>query len=254
MYRLQNWLLRHPVVGDGGWALLLLLLGVREAVVLPGPGLAQPVGRLALAAVLAALMMVRRRHPDLAVTAAIVLGAGLLLTRAPPEPLDLGFLVLARWGACFGSCGVGRAVLVSALLVGPVAVWRGLGDGELDACSAGQLAVIAVLGSLPWLLCWGWGRWARVRRAAATELTDRVVQAETELAGEAARNRIADELHDVIAHELTAMTVQAGSAEYVALLAPQAAGEAARGIAALGRSLLAELDRLARLSGGQAQL
>ncbi len=66
----------------------------------------------------------------------------------------------------------------------------------------------------------GWGMWVRARRELVAELRDRVERAETEQAlrvdrarlGE--RERIAREMHDVLAHRLSLLSLHAGALEY----------------------------------------
>jgi len=63
---------------------------------------------------------------------------------------------------------------------------------------------------------------------------------------------IADDLHDVIAHALSAMTVQATGAARLALTRPDHAATAFEAIEAAGREALGELRRLLRLGGAAA--
>ena len=77
---------------------------------------------------------------------------------------------------------------------------------------------------------------ARVEDAFATERSTR-----------AERDRIAREIHDVLAHSLSLMVVQAAVAENAVDGDPTAAKRAARDVQAAGRCALGEIGRLVRL-------
>jgi signal transduction histidine kinase len=68
--------------------------------------------------------------------------------------------------------------------------------------------------------------------------------AEAEAAAQEERTRIAGELHDVVAHALSAMTVQATAARRLAARDPQRAGMAFAAVEGTGREALTELRRL----------
>jgi signal transduction histidine kinase len=88
------------------------------------------------------------------------------------------------------------------------------------------------------------------RRARAAELEERArrLEREREDAERAAvaeeRRRIARELHDVIAHSITLMTVQAGAARVLLAEDPDRAREPVVSVEETGRRALAELRRL----------
>jgi signal transduction histidine kinase len=97
-----------------------------------------------------------------------------------------------------------------------------------------------------WLL----GDRARVQRALAAELAERAVRLERERAGEAQRAvaseraRIARELHDVVAHHVSMMVVQAEAGPVAVEGDPGRAAGAFEAIAATGRQALVEMRRL----------
>jgi signal transduction histidine kinase len=105
----------------------------------------------------------------------------------------------------------------------------------------------------------GWLVGARRR-----QLRDQVEQArrraqlaeeEAELASVAERLRIAQELHDVVAHSMSVIAVQAGVGEHLQRSQPEEAAKALDAIADTSRSTLAELRRLLsgmRDAGGDA--
>ena len=94
------------------------------------------------------------------------------------------------------------------------------------------------------------GRTARSRSRLAGELHEaavranerRAVAAERAVAEE--RKRIAREMHDVVAHSMSVMVVQAGGARRILERDPLRAREAAELIAATGREALVELQRV----------
>jgi signal transduction histidine kinase len=102
-------------------------------------------------------------------------------------------------------------------------------------------------------LVWGFGRVLRLReekvaeaeaRAARiqAEQQDRAVQAVTE-----ERQRIARELHDVIAHSVSVMTVQAGAVRRLLLPEQEKERAALETVEATGRQALTEMRRLVGL-------
>lgn len=83
---------------------------------------------------------------------------------------------------------------------------------------------------------WALGEAARNRRVAIEIQANRAVTEE--------RMRIAREMHDVLAHSVSAIVVQAGAAEDVFDVSPRQARAALRTIETTGREVLAELRQL----------
>ena len=154
--------------------------------------------------------------------------------------------------------GVGIVLLVALYSVAAhcprrQAAWAGIAAGAalawpLWTATAGiapliarvQIAVVSlVLPALGWLsgdyMSELRGRAARSRREQELE-TGRAVAEE--------QARVGRELHDVIAHTLSVIVIQAGAAEDVFDARPQAARQALRSIGAAGRQALAELRRV----------
>jgi signal transduction histidine kinase len=94
------------------------------------------------------------------------------------------------------------------------------------------------------------------RQARATELADRARRLETEHETEVAaaladeRSRIARELHDVVAHCVSVMVVQAGASEAWLDRSPERAREPLRAVQETGRQAIAELTRMLGLLRG----
>ncbi|MFB6888693.1 sensor histidine kinase [Kitasatospora sp. NPDC056327] len=246
------------MVVDSVWASLVLLLGL-----LPEEG-SRNVGWRAVfdvvvAVVLPALMVFRRKYPDLTVAAATLVGLSQIALDVAPTISSIAYLVFAYTGAAFGGRWMSRLALTAGLLAGPLVFWQlhpqkaevdGLGDVRYVNYSVPEALFIGAMMTTPFILCWAWGRLTRVRRAYLVELEDRAARLERErdaqakVAVAAERARIARELHDVVAHNVSVMIVQADGAAYVLDNSPQQAKEALGTIASTGRQALVEMRRL----------
>ena len=104
--------------------------------------------------------------------------------------------------------------------------------------------------TVPFALAWVLGDSMRTRRAYYAQLEERAARLEKEreaqakVAVAAERARIARELHDVVAHNVSVMVVQADGAAYVLDAAPDQAKKALETISGTGRQALAEMRRL----------
>ncbi|WP_441245466.1 sensor histidine kinase [Kitasatospora sp. McL0602] len=250
MHRLNAWLRRHPLVVDSAWALLVLFVGLLSLI---GHATTyQTVSGAAVSFAVAGLMAVRRRYPAITTAAGVAIGLAQVAFNIIPGMSAIGFLVLAYTAAAFGPPWASRLALGMGLISGPVSIWKFYYIPEEPHSGPGfaQMAFLSVLLSTPFLLCWAWGRLTRVRRAYLVELEDRAARLERErdaqakVAVAAERARIARELHDVVAHNVSVMIVQADGAAYVMENSPQQAKEALGTIAATGRQALVEMRRL----------
>ncbi|MEO0366541.1 MAG: sensor histidine kinase [Pseudomonadota bacterium] len=100
------------------------------------------------------------------------------------------------------------------------------------------------------VLIWYFGRRMRFRGEYLRLLEERAYHlereqhAEAERAVAAERTRIAREMHDVVAHQVSLMTVQAGAARTVTETDPAAAGAAMAAVESAGRQALTEMRGL----------
>lgn len=236
------------MVVDGAWASIVLFL----ALVSNMSSGWHRTGYYLITAVMFGLMVVRRRWPGPTVVAAMLLGLLQVLANIEPDASSIGYLVFVYTGAAFAVPWISRFALVSGLLAGPLTVGmlHKTSDDGSPAHGFLQQAFVAVLLSTPFILCWAWGRLTRVRGAYLVELEDRAQRLERErdaqaqVAVAAERARIARELHDVVAHNVSVMIVQADGAAYVMDNSPQQAKEALNTIASTGRQALVEMRRL----------
>src|SRR5262249_51333183 len=120
----------------------------------------------------------------------------------------------------------------------------------LQAHSSSEAVAMAVTGGLALALCWVFGEFVGARRAYQAEVEARLHLLETErdqqakIAVAEERARIARELHDVVAHAVSVIVVQADGAAYAVRSQPELAERAVKTISATGREALTELRRL----------
>jgi signal transduction histidine kinase len=152
-----------------------------------------------------------------------------------------------------------RSFYIGGLSALFVLFWTILGTLVLESVTAVSIATTTIATVTPFLI----GREMRTRRERAEELRQKVADAEREReesarrAVEAERARIARELHDVVAHQMTVMTIQAEGARRIADGADPRVLEALDTIKATGHSALAEMRRvvgLLRETEGAAEL
>ena len=124
-------------------------------------------------------------------------------------------------------------------------MWRPLSISLLDWIITGTIIFAG-----PSLIAWVLGDSMRYRRAYYAALEDRAARLERErdaqaqIAAAAERARIARELHDVVAHNVSVMVVQADGASYALDRSPERARQALAAISSTGRQALAEMRRM----------
>lgn len=136
-----------------------------------------------------------------------------------------------------------RAVLGIALVV--CGMWLAIGVDVLrgtDHYQSTDVPWIGMLIGLPGVLGLLFGSRTRSLRAAEARAERLEVDRREAIAEE--RTRIARELHDVLAHSVSVMTVQAGAAEEMLRVDPARALEPVRAVQETGRQALVEMKRL----------
>jgi len=186
----------------------------------------------------------RRTYPILVVL--VIVASGIAQAAAG---ISLHTAVAPVVGIFVASWSVGayetrsRAVLGLTLLVCGVwlatgiDVWRGT-----DHYSGTDIPWIGALVATPGILGIAFG--ARTRSLHRAEARAAQLELERREAIVAERARIARELHDVIAHSVSVMTVQAGAAEEMLKHDPARALEPVRAVQETGRQALVEMKRL----------
>ncbi len=237
--RLVAWPRVHVLLLDVLGALTLTFVCVATAT-------ATGRGAVLVSAVMCLPLALRRVRPEL--SGGLVAAGGLLQPALAPDPQVANVAVLialyslAAYAAPWASRG-GLLLGLFGALVAPVRYV--LPSVDLLNTIAAAL-FIAVLVVATWLL----GRLRRASRENEMALVERArlleVERENEsrLAATAERQRIAREMHDVVAHSLSVIIAQADGGRYAADANPAAAAAALGTISATGRQALADMRNL----------
>lgn len=218
-----------------GLVVLLAVLGL-----LAGQG---GLPAFAVGVAMAAALFFRRTHPSAVAVVVAALALLQVIVGWGPLGYDIGVLIalysVVKYAArsrdgILAGLGAATGVLLSALTwPGPAPWW------------AGALYYGLVTGAV-WLV----GLNVRTRRLYVLSLEERAATADREREAESRaavaeeRTRIARELHDVVAHSLAVMIVQADGVRFTLDRDPATAREAARVVADTGRQALEEMRRL----------
>ncbi len=245
----RAWLQSRPLAADALLALGLLLVGLPQLYVedLPhGEGYEQfrspDLVNGLLVAVVALALTFRQRYP-LTVLMFVVAGdSAMVLRDYPPSVPDVVAFLIAVYSVA-AHRGLAHSVLGG--LVGLVYFVVSVTVLPVDISPVVLITDLALVAGV-WVL----GRNLRMRRAYFTELEDRAARLERARGTDARaarieeRSRIARELHDVVAHHVSVMTVQAGAARRIIDRDADSAREAMSTIEEVGRTALSEMRRI----------
>ncbi|MGV4985395.1 sensor histidine kinase [Streptomyces sp. NPDC001709] len=248
MQRLYDFLRRHPTWVDTFWAVVLFGLSGLSVVSLDGaPGRHGTLAAgLAVSAVLCVVVALRRRYPEPMLLLAFATGLAQLILDVETTFADVAMLVITYTVATMGARWASRIALAVSFCAAALAQIRW---PDAHSSFAGQILIV-VFQTVPFVLAWVLGDSMRTRRAYFAQLEERAArlekerEAQSKVAVAAERARIARELHDVVAHNVSVMVVQADGAAYVLDTAPDQAKKALETISSTGRQALAEMRRL----------
>lgn len=237
-----SWLHRNPRLVDVAVVAFLLFLAVASVLRTDAGAAALVVGILAVLP-----LLVRRRFPAtvaLAVAAAVL---ALVALHAWTVPLQLvvALYTLSSLRASARDRGIVAAVIV-------VVAVDELASGRLEfGAAAARVISLLAAGLL--------GESIGARRAYIREIEEKAARLEHERESERRRAvaeeqaRIGRELHDVIAHALSVIVVQAGAADDAFEHDPRQAREPIRAVHAAARTALADLRRVLGILHGAAE-
>ncbi|WP_235736912.1 sensor histidine kinase [Nocardioides alcanivorans] len=189
----------------------------------------------------------RRSHPVVAGAVVVAATAMQPLLVHMPLPGQLAFPIAVYSVARFANARWGFAMLATGVVGAGVAAYDWLRHYEAsgDAYLPYFLSITAIVAT-----AWALGTLGRTREAYVASLVERGERLEREaaqqaqLAAQDERARIAREMHDVVAHGLSVIVVQADGARYAAAKEPQKATEALTTISETGREALTEMRRM----------
>jgi signal transduction histidine kinase len=237
-------------VGQDGRSLLreavipavLAVLATIELISLSVP---RPLAAIAIEVVACALLVLRKRS-----TLTVCTAAGLVLVLLPYIGPELNEPAMPILIVALASFSLARYLPRHGGLLGIATIFVALAVTQRLTLSpppglSDAIFLVAIL-TPPYAFGWVMRRLDESHRAQTRLLLEQQESARRAAAAEE-RTRIARELHDVLAHSISAMVVQAEAASDLLPRAPDRAVAALREVTAVGRDALAETGRLLRL-------
>ncbi|WP_327086938.1 sensor histidine kinase [Nonomuraea sp. NBC_01738] len=244
--KVRAWSTRHGKLVDALWVspllALCLLMAIPYSQIDPAtPGFVITMGGYyALSAVLLAPLLWRGKRPVVVFAVISLVSFVQWLAGVDPLPANIAVLV-ALYAVAFRSrfpWAVAAGLVAELGILLALVHWD---DPSFSLFFSGSVFVVTI---------WLFGLYASTRRRYLEGLEERAERAERErdqqarIAAAAERTRIARELHDVVAHNVSVMVVQADGASFAIDGDPETARLAVRNIAKTGREALAEMRRL----------
>ncbi|MGH8888912.1 MAG: sensor histidine kinase [Acidothermaceae bacterium] len=222
-------------VGDLVIAGVLCVLGVASAATRHPPEGALTV-TVPTALVMTVALAWRSRAPLASLVVVLVAGdAQTLASKSPGSLWAFACYLLVAYSVAAKTSSEGRAAVGGSLVV--VALWL----QEMHDHGADYLFIVIVFGGV-WLLGRAVRQWQARATSAERNQDDRAIEA---VADE--RARIARELHDLVAHGVSVIAIQADAAEAALDHDPELAREPLRAIKTSSREALDEMRRLLAL-------
>jgi signal transduction histidine kinase len=196
----------------------------------------------------------RRTHPELVFFGVSAVAVFQWLIGAPLQGGNAGLLVALYAISVYGAVRFSRI----ALAVGGMGVLMATARYNHSPDWKQQFTMMVSLGAIVFGV-WAFGERRRTRGLYVQQLEERAAQLERDRDREATlavsneRTRIAREIHDVVAHGLSIMIVQADGGLYAADASPEQAKKALATIGDTGRASLTEMRKMLGLLKQDAQ-
>ncbi len=203
----------------------------------------------------------RRVNPLWAVAICAAAGTGMVIQLTAPTPAIFVVLVIVYTSARYLTGPSALVVIpigIAAAVVGPLSWLARFPDGQRLVGAALLIVTCLALQLCAYLLGRQIAELHTVRNLEQVLAEERFLagsrntQQASELADGKARAEVARELHDVVAHSLSVIVVQAEGAKALATKKPEAAVEALSVIARTGRSSIGEMRRIVSLLRGES--
>ncbi len=253
--RLLEWMRRNPSKTDYALALTFtVFMGMTSAIGWSDLSVAEradtPWWVFPLALVGAVALFVRRRFPE---AQFLFTATAMTLALIGGLPDTSGISLVIGWISIYGVSAYGGKWRTAVRFVGVVGIfaallWPNDGPGGSPSFITTVYAAVITTGFLG--SAWLFGDTMRIRRQQAQDLALRAGELEIERDRNAERAvteerlRIARELHDVVAHHVTVIGVQASAADRTLEKDPLAAHRALSTITTSSREIIEELQRL----------
>jgi signal transduction histidine kinase len=196
----------------------------------------------------------RRTHPELVFFGVSAVAVFQWLIGVPLQGGNAGLLVALYAVSVYGAVRFSRI----ALVVGGMGVLMATARYNSSNDWKQQFTMMVSLGAVVFGV-WAFGERRRTRGLYVQQLEERAAQLERDRDREATlavsneRTRIAREIHDVVAHGLSIMIVQADGGLYAADASPEQAKKALATIGDTGRASLTEMRKMLGLLKQDAQ-
>ncbi|MET8825037.1 histidine kinase [Streptomyces sp. NPDC004610] len=230
----------HPYVVDGALAALVLFATTLQWI-FPGEKSEQLTWQgFVLGAATAVPLVWRRRAPFLTACAVSVVTPVMAIHHAPPPDVVYGGVV-ALYTVAALCPPVQRRIMLAGWLLGVAATMNHFEVPKPYEYAFHLMTVVCA---------YALGMLARLQRAYTAQLEDRARRlerertADTQRARAQERSRIARDMHDVLAHAVSLMVVQAEAGPVVVRRDPERAEAAFDAIAASGRDAMGQLRRI----------
>lgn len=240
----------------GACVFFVLFAPIVSAIGVAGLGWGPAVVDLLILAVYSAALVFRRLSPPIALALAWIGAIIQMAALRDVQPGNFAILMVLYAVGCYGnrivrwlglaSAGIG-ALLAALYLMYLLPMGRG---SDVSTVSVGSFVFTLVASLAVLVLPWTLGLLVNARtasresKARQLEAQREAERAEYAVVVEQERNRIARDMHDVVAHSLAVVIAQADGARYAAATNPATAAPALSTIAATAREALADVRLL----------